>query len=55
VTGEDAAKVVGLPPMEWKRIEIRTDTFGRPEQGDGQIKPNQEPAKPSPAREANNG
>lgn len=55
VTGEDAAKVVGLPPMEWKRIEVQTSTFGRPEQGDGQTKPNQEPAKPSPAREANNG
>lgn len=54
--GYDAAEVletVGLPEMGWKKPDFaRTDTFGRPEQGDGQTKPNQEPAKPSPAREA---
>lgn len=54
VDGKDAARVVSLPEMKWERIEIKTDTFGREEQGDGQTKPNQEPAKPSPAREANN-
>ena len=56
--GFDAADVletVGLPEMDWEKPEFTpTNTFGRPEQGDGQTKPNQEPAKPSPAREANN-
>ena len=51
----DVTKVVGLPDMGWEKPDFRsTNTFGREEQGDGQTKPNQEPAKPSPAREANN-
>lgn len=54
VEGKDAAEVVGLPEMEWKRIEVKTNTFGREEQGDGQTKPNQPPPKPSPVREAGN-
>lgn len=54
VEGKDAAEVVGLPPMQWERVEIQTNTFGRPEQGDGQTKPNQPAPLPSPAREANN-
>lgn len=51
----DVLETVGLPEMGWEKPEFTpTNTFGRPEQGDGQTKPNQEPAKPSPAREANN-
>lgn len=49
----DVLKVVGLPDMQWSKPE-KTDTFGREEQGDGSMDPNQEPAKPSPAREAGN-
>lgn len=49
---EDVLEVVGLPAMGWKKPEV-TSTFGRPEQGDGQTKPNQQPATPSPAREVN--
>ena len=51
VDGASAAEVMGLPEMDWKRVQVTANTFGRPEQGDGQTKPNQEPAKPSPVRE----
>lgn len=54
VDGKDAAKVVGLPDMKWDKPAPPTPAFGRPSQGDGQAKPNQPPATPSPAREANN-
>lgn len=50
---DDVLEVVGVPKMKWTKPEV-TDTFGRESQGDGQMKPNQEPAKPSPAREAGN-
>jgi HK97 family phage portal protein len=53
VDGQDAAEVVGLPKMQWERPAPPTPAFGRPSQGDGQTKPNQPPATPSPAREAN--
>lgn len=50
---KDVLDVVGVPPMDWEKPDFKpTNTFGREEQGDGQTKPNQEPAKPSPAREA---
>lgn len=55
VDGADAAEVVGLPTMKWEKpAPPPVSTFGRPEQGDGQVKPNQPPATPSPVREANN-
>lgn len=54
VDGKDAAQVVGLPDMKWEKPAAPAPSFGRPSQGDGSTKPNQPPATPSPAREANN-
>ena len=55
---DDALEVVGLPAMKRRPVEeivAERDTrgFGRESQvGDGGFDPNQEPTKPSPAREA---
>lgn len=50
---DDALEVVGLPSMKKREIQDVSPT-GRPSQvGDQGFRPNQEPAKPSPVREAN--
>lgn len=48
VDGEDAAKVVGLPPVRWER-QAPQPAFG--DQAGGDMRPNQGEPLPNPARE----
>lgn len=50
VEGKSAAEVVGLPEMEWKRVEAPAPFGGRDQTGE-HAEPNQQTA-PNPAREA---
>lgn len=52
VDGDSAAEVVGLPPVEWKRLEQPAPFGGGRDQSGGDLRPNQGDPAPNPAREA---